>query len=113
MNSIYKCGHNYFDMTISNKESAEAQNLFKEFGLNNYISGPTCITKTPKRGMVSMFSNTEAISSTIVNTHLSDHTFQTCSFQVSVKLTSGTDTNKRDYPESYLNSFRNQLKMDE
>lgn len=109
-NNYIVCGDVNIDSLIDNGDTKKLFNLFAEFGMFNHISKPTRITGTSSTGVDVIFSNIEAKLSFVGDTHISDHTFQLCSFLISKGSRVAEDiTYSRDYGDANLMAFRNML----
>lgn len=106
-NSYYiVCGDFNVDFLVESKDSKKVADMFREFDMKNHIDKPTRITK----GIDAIFSNMSVNSAYVKDTHLSDHTFQICSFSLAKPNNEITKIFYRhDYSDDNLITFRNLL----
>lgn len=104
------CGDFNVNMFLDSKTRRDLENLFNEFGMRNLIDQATRNTDKSNTCIDLMFSDIICDNIVIENTHISDHTFQICCFNIIVS--DGRDTGDvylRDYSESNLIAFKNLL----
>ena len=86
-NNITIAGDFNVDFLIKNKNSLRLMSVLNSFGLKHTIKEPTRITQTTQKCIDNILTNFRVdLTSTVLHSHISDHTAQKITFNIEKEL---------------------------
>lgn len=110
-NKIILCGDVNINLLENNKQTQTLINLLSEYNMTPTILEPTRITHNTKTCIDNIFVNFTYIKSKVIETHISDHTYQLLSFKCENPENIVSDCYYRNFSTNNIQAFKNAISI--